>query len=139
MSIEENQPLEHSLNQTPSGYAQPEGGSTKSRLEGYPKLARLMGSEPPTEIFRRFRDLAMLNLLRLQAELHDLEEQLQHAREDDAQSGDSVRMGYVFDFQSMRDWMEEGDSVQYDLLVKMGEVLERYRIFHSFISKIYSC
>ncbi|CAD6594008.1 MAG: hypothetical protein ASARMPREDX12_007936 [Alectoria sarmentosa] len=68
----------------------------------------------------------MINLLRLQAELHDLEHQLQEIRDEDAQSGDPVRSSYTMDFRLMRDWKETGDSLQYDLLVSIGEKLQQY-------------
>jgi hypothetical protein len=96
---------------------------------GYPKLAKIMSLSPETAIFRRFGELNMLNLLRLQAELHDLEHQLQEIRGEDALSKDPVRTGYVNDFRLMRDWMEEGDSLQYDMLLNIGKKLEEYSEF----------
>ena len=51
-------------------------GAPKPR--GYPRLAALMGSYQETAIFRRFGKLNMLNLLSLQAELTDLEVQLEN-------------------------------------------------------------
>lgn len=98
----------------------------KRELVGYPKLARLMSLSSTTAIFRRFNELNMMNLLRLQAELHDLEHQLQDIRDDDAKSGDPVRTSYAGDFRAMRDWKDTGDSLQYDLLVSIGEKLQQY-------------
>ena len=46
------------------------------RLKGYPKLAILMGENPDVAIFRRFGTMSALNLMRLQAELIDIEEKL---------------------------------------------------------------
>lgn len=94
---------------------------------GYPKLARLMSLEPQTAIFRRFGQLTMLNLLRLQAELHDLERELGEIREEDEKSGDPIRTKYVDDFRMMRDWIEDGDSLQYELLLSIGQKLQEYR------------
>ena len=93
---------------------------------GYPKLANLMSHSPETAIFRRFNDLNILTLLRLQAEIHDMEHQLQEIRREDNLSGDSVRPSYTKDFRLMRDWKETGDSLQYDLLVTIGEKLHQY-------------
>jgi hypothetical protein len=45
-------------------------------LQGYPKLAVLMGEFPEVAIFRRFGTLTMINLMSLQAELIQIEEQL---------------------------------------------------------------
>lgn len=100
----------------------------KPTLEGYPKLARLMSLSRQTAIFRRFGELNMITLLRLQAELVDLEHQLQDLRDEDAQSKDPVRMSYIKDFRLMRDFLESGDSLQYELLVTIGDKLREYSI-----------
>jgi hypothetical protein len=42
-------------------------------ITGYAKLAKLLSLEPETAILRRFEELNMPNILRLQAELHDME------------------------------------------------------------------
>lgn len=97
-----------------------------STLIGYPKLARMMNLSSDTAIFRRFGELNMLNLLRLQAELHDMEHELQEIRHEDAESNDQVRMDYVKDFRLMRDSADTHDSLQYDLLVRIGKTLEAY-------------
>ena len=102
--------------------------SEKQELVGYPKLAKLMSDASETAIFRSFKELNMMNLLRLQAELHDMEHQLQVIRDEDAQSGDPVRVSYALDFRSMRDWKETGDSLQYDLLESIGAKLEQYSL-----------
>ncbi|KAL8641796.1 MAG: hypothetical protein Q9226_008585, partial [Calogaya cf. arnoldii] len=98
----------------------------KTSTDGYGKLAQLMSLTPETAIFRRFQALNVTNLLRLQAELQDMEHELAEIRSDDAQSGDTVRKGYIHDFRSMRDWRDSGDSLQYDLLVAMGDKLSEY-------------
>ncbi|OCL00017.1 uncharacterized protein K441DRAFT_627195 [Cenococcum geophilum 1.58] len=85
-----------------------------------------MDSEPETAIFRRFGDLTISNLLRLQAELHDLEHQLEEVRDEDARSNDPVRTKYASDFRLMRDWAEDGDSLQHDLLDSIGTKLQEY-------------
>jgi hypothetical protein len=56
--------------------AQDNGTNDHASLHGYPKLAALMGSQPTTMIFRRFNNVAILNILRLQAELQDMERSL---------------------------------------------------------------
>ena len=72
----------------------------------------------------------MLNLLRLQAELQDLEHQLQEIRDEDAfaKCKDPIRASYALDFRLMRDWRNDGDSLQYDLLLSIGEKLREYSI-----------
>lgn len=104
-------------------------------MAGYPKLARLMSLEPDTAIIRRFGDLNMLNILRLQAELHDMERELKQTREEDAKSNDAIRTAYNKDFRLMRDWQETGDSEQYDLLIRIGSKLQEYSGLSKLISR----
>jgi len=68
----------------------------------------------------------MLNLLRLQAELHDMEHQLKDIRDEDSHSNDPIRASYATNFRLMRDGRKTEDSLQYDLLVKIGEKLREY-------------
>ncbi|KAK5053171.1 hypothetical protein LTR84_002145 [Exophiala bonariae] len=100
-------------------------------MAGYPKLAQLMDREPETAIVRRFGRLNMLNILRLQAEIQDMERELDQILEEDAKSGDAIRESYTKDFRLMRDWREAGDSEQYDLLVNIGSRLQEYNDFVS--------
>jgi hypothetical protein len=56
--------------------------------EGYPKLAALQGSYPQLGIYRRFATLNARNLLYLQAELVDLETNLDEYTKEDCWSED---------------------------------------------------
>jgi hypothetical protein len=98
----------------------------KPARDGYPSLAELMHSNPDNAIFRRFGELNMLHLLRLQAELQYMEFELQKIRDEDAISNDPIRECYVKDFLAMRDNEEVGDSVQYEQLIKIGTKLQEY-------------
>jgi hypothetical protein len=109
-------------------------GSTAASLseiarDGYPSLAGLMHSSSDIAIFRRFGELNMLHLLRLQAELQHMEFELQKIREEDAMSNDPIRECYAKDFAAMRDNEEIGDSEQYEQLVKIGTKLQEYIMF----------
>lgn len=101
----------------------------------YQRLALFMTRCPDTAIFRKFATLNMLNLLRLQAELQDMEQNLQDIAEEDRTSGDKLRKEYGRSFRLMRECKENKekrnnkmilDTMQYDLLVKMGEKLKEY-------------
>jgi hypothetical protein len=96
---------------------------------GYAKLASLMGKFPECAIFRKFGLLNAINLLRLQAELHDMEQQLKEVIDDDLQSGDPIRELYALDFRLMKDNMEQGHSIQYELLLDIGKKLDEYSMF----------
>lgn len=102
------------------------GMADECSRDGYPKLAELMALHPDAAIVRRFGELNMINILRLQAELQDMEHQLQEIRNEDASSHDQAREAYVTDFRLMRDWREDGDSLQYDLLLEIGDKLKEY-------------
>ena len=95
---------------------------------GYPKLAELMGTHYETAIFRRFRELNMLNLLSLQAELTDLEIQLQNIRGEDELSEDPIRELYAVDFHEMIQQREEGDDLQWRMLLRIRGKLQEYSI-----------
>ena len=94
--------------------------------DGYPTLAWLMRSYPDNAIFRRFTELNILNLLRLQAEINEMEHQLEKIREEDIGSQDPIRTIYAKDFRAMRDNEELGDSEQYGQLVQIGSKLQEY-------------
>lgn len=86
-----------------------------------------MHAYPDNAILRRFDELNLLHLLRLQAELQDMENTLGKIREEDEESRDVIRVSYVKDFRAMRDGKEDGgDSEQYGLLVEIGTKLQAY-------------
>ncbi|KAI8712698.1 hypothetical protein NCS52_01368600 [Fusarium sp. LHS14.1] len=94
---------------------------------GYPKLAKLMGDSPETAIFRRFRQLNMLHLLRLQAEIHSLEDELLEVIQEDQESDDPDRKDYSRNFFLLKRYADQGkDSEQYELLKQIGEKISEY-------------
>lgn len=109
------------------------GESEEGTARGYPKLAHFMSRNPETIIFRRFRSLALLNILRLQAELQSMEMELMDTIADDAKSGDAERESYCLDFNLMRDMSvpeEGGDVLQYQQLKNIGSKLQEYSEHH---------
>lgn len=94
---------------------------------GYPKLAGLMATSSEAAIFRQFRQLQMINLLRLQATLQDLENEYR-----DIRAKDSVylsRSNLVDSFRLVRESAERGDddeSKHHDILVRIGKCLKKY-------------
>lgn len=67
-------------------------------MEGYAKLASIMGAHPEVAILRRFGSLNARNLLYLQAELTALEQNLRACTEKNATSSDADRTA------SAKDW-----------------------------------
>ena len=95
-------------------------------VRGYPKLAREMDRISEFAIFRRFEYLNMLNLLRLQAELVDLESELQVIQQQDEMAA-GVRKDYSVDFYLLFQSKEmRGHNLQIEILEKIGQKLQVY-------------
>ncbi len=101
-------------------------------MEGYPKIASLMGAHPEVAIFRRFGALNAQNLLYLQAELVALEKDLRTCAAEDWASKDTDRVFYCRDWYSLSSsWdNESSDSEvtgrQWQIMLKIREKLKEY-------------
>jgi len=106
--------------------------TANSYRHGYPSLADFMSRSPEAAIFRRFRSITLLNILRLQAELQDMEEELGEIIFEDATSGNQVRERLSHDFKAMRDFqhtvVHDEQSVQYEQIENIGNKLHKYSI-----------
>lgn len=60
-------------------------------MDGYPKLAALIGASPEIAIFKRFGTINVQNLLYLQAELIELEGEFDDTALEDFNSADAER------------------------------------------------
>lgn len=76
-------------------------------------------------VFRSFEELNMMNLLRLQAELDYLEQQLEQIREEDSLDA-GPRKYYATSFNRMEEYSVSGDNLQSEILAKIGAKLEIY-------------
>lgn len=100
--------------------------STGTTSRGYHKLASLMGADSDAAIFRKFGRLNMLMLLRLQAELVDLEAKFAHACiEDDAAAAGDERRKYSMDFRALNA-AKAPDDLQLNYLNEMKPKLREY-------------
>ncbi|KAK5737113.1 hypothetical protein LTR17_006896 [Elasticomyces elasticus] len=122
-----------------SGYSDPSVEASRSsnamdtgHPRGYSKLAEFMNRNTDAAIFRKFGAVALLNILRLQAELQDLEGELEEIIAEDAASGNAVRSNYGCDFKQMRDFLDtkqpEEQSLQYEQIESIGAKLHEYRM-----------
>jgi hypothetical protein len=93
-------------------------------MEGYAKVAHLMGTHSEFAIFRLFRNLNMQNLLYLQAEITHLEAELRQIAEDDIKHGG--RRHHAHDWWSLSQGDDEGDTDQWETVVELREKLEKY-------------
>ena len=103
-------------------------------MEGYSKLASLMGAYPDTLIFRRFGALSAQNILYLQAELVQLEHELKESSLANERSGDAGGKA-IFS----RDWFtlshfNEGNEQQWCIMLRIRAKLKEYgprqKVFH---------
>lgn len=70
-------------------------------MEGYAKIASIMGSHPEVAVLRRFGALNAQNLLYLQAELVALEQDLRAISAQDSTSREQHRASYSRDWYSL--------------------------------------
>lgn len=80
-------------------------------MEGYAKLATLMGAYPEVAIVRRFAALNMQRILYLQAEIVELESRLREIEQEDKLSGNVDRADCAFDWLALQSYTEPDHSV----------------------------
>ncbi|KAL2037315.1 hypothetical protein N7G274_010004 [Stereocaulon virgatum] len=95
-------------------------------MEGYSKIASLMGDYPDALIFRRFSALSAQNLLYLQAELVHLEHELRECTVMNEPSGDAAGRA-IFS----KDWFtlashSAGNEPQWRTMLQIRAKLKEY-------------
>ena len=95
-------------------------------MEGYSKIAALMGAYPETLIFRRFGAMSAQNLLYLQAELVHLEQELQECTLADQKSEDIITRDIL-----SKDWytlahINSGTQRQWQLMLHIRAKMKEY-------------
>lgn len=105
----------------PSGGLQQTIGAFDSiSIPGYPKLADLMAQYNQAAIFRRFRSLNLFNLMRLQAELVELEDRLKEVFKINEKGRNQFLLQDFFE-------MSNGDDDELrELLLKIDVTLKDY-------------
>jgi hypothetical protein len=93
-------------------------------MEGYAKVASLMGTYPEFSILRRFRALNMQNLLYLQAEMTHLEAELHRLVQEDIATGKVP--DHAHDWWTLAHDEELGDAEHWRLVLEIREKLEKY-------------
>jgi hypothetical protein len=95
-------------------------------MEGYEKLAGMMGDKPTLGIFRRFASVGAQNLLYLQAELIYLEKRWQECAKKDHESGIASRADCSGDWLSLIRCHERGESEQWRIFLELRQKLKEY-------------
>ncbi|MCJ1364618.1 hypothetical protein MMC16_003731 [Acarospora aff. strigata] len=95
-------------------------------MEGYAKFAAMMGQHPEMAVFRTFRALNMKNLLYLQAELVELERDLEVIAELDEASGIPQKAEYARSWVALNRSEAEGDGYQLRKVLTIREKLKQY-------------
>jgi hypothetical protein len=95
-------------------------------MEGYHKIARLMGQHSDLAIVRRFSELNIKDLLYAQAELVHLESELHSIAEEDQKHHD--RAWYARDWWSLAQPQDEDESQaeQWEKVLEIREKLKAY-------------
>ncbi|KAI1342727.1 hypothetical protein F5Y15DRAFT_266404 [Xylariaceae sp. FL0016] len=94
-------------------------------MEGYDRIGKLMGRQDECAMYRRFRKLNAMNLLYLQAELTQLEHDLEELAERDKATDD--RQTYCKDWWSLsQNDEDEEDSEQWEKVLEIRVKLEQY-------------
>ncbi|MCJ1307123.1 hypothetical protein MMC25_000769 [Agyrium rufum] len=106
----------------------PKPPSVPPQVEGYPKLAGILGLKPEIAIFKRFAKLQAENLLFLQAELLQLEQDLEEIVLEDLASANPVTQSYARSYWAMRYASEHGDGLQWRKRTEIKEKLKEYSI-----------
>lgn len=94
-------------------------------MEGYPRLGALMGAKPELAIFRRYSKLNMQSLLYMQAEINELETELQEIAFEDHRSGDPEMQKYSREWRRLAGAVG-GRSLQWNKWLELRAKLHEY-------------
>ncbi|KAL2845647.1 hypothetical protein BJY01DRAFT_234862 [Aspergillus pseudoustus] len=95
-------------------------------MHGYDRLASLMASDKGLSIFRSFKKLNAKNLLYLQAEIVNVETELEGLIEADLTSNDNVREQFSTSVYYLKEGLDQGQSEQWEKVLQLRELLDKY-------------
>jgi hypothetical protein len=94
-------------------------------MEGYAKVAELMGRHPEFAIIRKFKTANLQNLLYLQAEITYIEEELRQIEIRDIRHG-QPRENFPHDWWFLSSAETPEDAQQWSKVVELRKRLEQY-------------
>jgi hypothetical protein len=95
-------------------------------MAGHTKVARFMAHHGEMGILRRFKDLNFKNLLYLQAELVELEKELEDLSRADNAAIDSPRASYQKHWPLLRESKSDGSGDQWAKVLQIRKTLKQY-------------
>jgi hypothetical protein len=98
---------------------------------GYHAVASFLDMDTGVPIIRRFGLLNTQNLLYMQAELVQLERELECIVNEDARSHDAERIKYSHSVRALQKSSEGGDNFQWNKILEIREKLHQYSIANS--------
>jgi hypothetical protein len=101
------------------------------RSAGYHAIASFLDMDTGVPIIRRFGVLNTQNLLYMQAELVQLERELDCIVDEDARSHDAERMKYQHSVRALQKSLQGGDDSQWNKILEIREKLHQYSIANS--------
>jgi hypothetical protein len=96
-----------------------------SLMEGYAKVAELMGRHPELAIIRKFKTANLQNLLYMQAEITYIEEELRQIETRDIRHG-QPRESFAHDWWFLANAETAEDSEQWSKVLELRKSLEQY-------------
>jgi hypothetical protein len=94
-------------------------------MHGYERLAGLMANDKGLSIFRSFKKLNAKSLLYLQAEIVNIQTELEQIIEADKSSNDDTREKFSTSVYFLKEGIESG-SEQWAKVLELRELLDKY-------------
>ena len=98
-----------------------------TEMDGYDKVADLMGDHHEACIFRRFSTLGAKNILYLQAELVNLEAELRRIATDDRNSGDPEKEPFPYSLWHLKDSLRSPGTSNTTQWLKVLEIRQKLK------------
>jgi hypothetical protein len=119
------EPETYTIRSRNTGASRP-GSTFAPKERGYRKLATFMAEVDDVVIFRRFKKLNMINLLRLQSELAALELSYEAVCNKDDNSSNPEERGFTQSFYELREFGQISPGSQLELLDRINDTLHKY-------------
>ncbi|KAL2812510.1 hypothetical protein BJX63DRAFT_421732 [Aspergillus granulosus] len=95
-------------------------------MRGYDKLATIMAGDKGLSIFRSFKKLNVKNLLYLQAEIVNVQTELERIIQEDESSRDEIREKFSTSVYYLKEGLDPGRSEQWEKALQLRELLDKY-------------